>query len=124
MEFFVHRLQAAGGVHRVAGFLALEKEPAAPESASNESDNNDSGEASPGMNDLLTIEKLADLLYIKVSWLYAQTSTKKIPFLKLGGKLRFRKADVGGWLEGRVIQPVPIGSSSSQRARNSNSRAS
>ena len=63
------------------------------------------------MNDLLTIEELADLLGVKVSWLYGQTSAKKIPFLKLGGKLRFRRADVEGWIDGRVVQPLPLSSS-------------
>ncbi|MEK7281196.1 MAG: helix-turn-helix domain-containing protein [Chloroflexota bacterium] len=58
------------------------------------------------MNDLLTVEELADLLGVKVSWLYAQTSAKKIPFLKLGGRLRFRRADVERWIEGRVVQPL------------------
>ena len=63
-------------------------------------------EAGSGANDLLTIGQLADLLRVKVSWLYAQTSAKKIPFLKLGGRLRFRRADVEKWIEGQVVKPV------------------
>ena len=59
-------------------------------------------------NDLLTIGQLADLLGVKVSWLYAQTSAKKIPFLKLGGRLRFRRADVERWIEGQVVHPMAL----------------
>ena len=59
------------------------------------------------MDDLLTIEQLAELLGVKVSWIYAQTSAKKIPFLKLGGRLRFRRSDVERWIEGQVVWPVP-----------------
>lgn len=72
----------------------------------------------PATNDLLTIEELADLLGVKVSWLYAQTSAKRIPFLKLGGRLRFRRADVERWIEGQVVHPIrPNGSHSKIRAR-------
>lgn len=60
------------------------------------------------MDDLMTIEQLAELLGVKVSWIYAQTSAKKIPFLKLGGRLRFRRADVERWIEGQVVWPAPV----------------
>ncbi|MBI2177433.1 MAG: helix-turn-helix domain-containing protein [Candidatus Tectomicrobia bacterium] len=42
------------------------------------------------------------------AWLRAQTSAKKIPFLKPGGRLRFRRADVERWIEGQVVELVRV----------------
>ncbi len=38
--------------------------------------------------------------YLKVSkkWIYERTHLKEIPYLKVGGQLRFRKRDIENWL--------------------------
>jgi excisionase family DNA binding protein len=51
------------------------------------------------INPLLTVEEVADLLRVPPSWVYA--NAKSIPgYLKLGRYVRFRKADVIGFLSG------------------------
>jgi excisionase family DNA binding protein len=76
--------------------MALRKEPAALEPMPSESSNNGEGEAPPWVNNLLTIKESANLPGVKISRFYAQTSAKKISFLRLGGKMRFMKANVDG----------------------------
>jgi excisionase family DNA binding protein len=51
---------------------------------------------------LLTIEEVAELLHVPVSWVYERTrrrSLDRIPGFRLGKYWRFREADVVAWLE-------------------------
>jgi len=51
---------------------------------------------------LLTIEEVAELLRVRVSWVYDRTrrrSVDRIPGFRLGKYWRFREADVIAWLE-------------------------
>jgi len=48
------------------------------------------------------IEEVAEYLQLPPSSVYKMTSAKRgalIPHLKLGGRLRFRKADIDRWLD-------------------------
>lgn len=45
------------------------------------------------------VDELAELLAVKPSWIYAQTSAGTIPHLKVGRYVRFRVEDVLAWLE-------------------------
>lgn len=48
------------------------------------------------------IEEVAEYLQLPQSSVYKMTSAKRgalIPHLKLGGRLRFRKADIDRWLD-------------------------
>jgi len=47
---------------------------------------------------LLTTQELAAWLNIKPSTLRKWVCHKKIPFLKIGGSVRFRKMDIEQWL--------------------------
>ena len=47
---------------------------------------------------LLTPEEQAEKLRVKLSWIYAQTRQKKIPFVKIGKYIRFREREVEAWL--------------------------
>jgi excisionase family DNA binding protein len=47
---------------------------------------------------LLTPEEQAEKLRVKLSWIYAQTRQKKIPFVKIGKYIRFREKEVDDWL--------------------------
>jgi excisionase family DNA binding protein len=58
------------------------------------------------MPDILTLEEVGQILRIKPSSVYELTrerSQKKqnhpIPFIKVAGKVRFRKVDIERWLE-------------------------
>jgi excisionase family DNA binding protein len=54
------------------------------------------------IDDLLTVGEVAKLLRVPASWIYARTADaglEEIPHLKLGRHLRFRRAEVEGWVE-------------------------
>lgn len=62
---------------------------------------------------LLTIEEAADLLRVKVSWLYERTRTNEIPHIKLGKYLRFDQEELFAWArqfkrDGRGRGPKPL----------------
>lgn len=54
-----------------------------------------------GLNELLTPDDVAAWLKVSVKWVYDHTSrcTPKMPHLRLGGHLRFRRLDVERWLD-------------------------
>jgi excisionase family DNA binding protein len=55
------------------------------------------------------IDEVARYLAIPRSSVYKMTSEKgreRIPYLKLGGRLRFRKADIDRWLDALLVSPV------------------
>jgi excisionase family DNA binding protein len=47
----------------------------------------------------LTIEEAAELLRVKVSWLYERTRLNEIPHTKLGKYLRFDRDELMAWVE-------------------------
>jgi excisionase family DNA binding protein len=46
----------------------------------------------------LTIHDAAELLRVKVSWLYERTRTNSIPHVKLGKYLRFDREELIAWV--------------------------
>jgi excisionase family DNA binding protein len=48
---------------------------------------------------LLTPDQLCALLQVTKSWLYDQVEAGKIPCLRLGKQLRFRREDIHRYLE-------------------------
>lgn len=46
---------------------------------------------------LLTVEEVAALLRVEVATIYVWTSKRKIPFRKVGGRLRFDRDEVLRW---------------------------
>jgi excisionase family DNA binding protein len=55
------------------------------------------------MEPLLTIEDVAKLLRVPVSWVYdrlRRSAANRLPGFKLGKYWRFRKAEVLAWLDG------------------------
>lgn len=57
----------------------------------------------PGVqNDLMTLSEAANYLQLSKQTIYGYTSSREIPHLKKGKRLRFRKSDLDKWLsEGR-----------------------
>ncbi|MBL7197932.1 MAG: helix-turn-helix domain-containing protein [Candidatus Omnitrophica bacterium] len=51
----------------------------------------------------LTIDELSEYLKIPKSTLYKMTTTKKIPCVKIGRQLRFRKSAIDNWVEKQEI---------------------
>lgn len=56
--------------------------------------------------ELLTPDDVCDLLKVSKDWLYDQVEADRIPYLKVGRRLRFRPAEVGAWLRGEWEPPV------------------
>ena len=55
---------------------------------------------------LLSVEEVAELLRVPVSWVYEHTSRRvnnRIPGFRLGKYWRFRKADVLAWIERQQV---------------------
>lgn len=51
---------------------------------------------------LLTVHEVAELLRVPVSWVYERTRRRgdqQLPHIKMGKYLRFRRAEVLGWLD-------------------------
>jgi excisionase family DNA binding protein len=51
---------------------------------------------------LLKPQQLSDLLQVKLSTVYKWVHYGYIPFVKIGGLVRFREAKVEAWLEKRA----------------------
>lgn len=56
--------------------------------------------------DILTLDQVAEILQLKRSAVYELTRERSqarqdhpIPFIRIAGHLRFRRADIEGWLE-------------------------
>jgi excisionase family DNA binding protein len=66
--------------------------------------NMDANVAAPAMsaNSLLTVEEVAEMLRVPVSWVYERTRKRgvcRIPGFRLGKYWRFREADVRAWID-------------------------
>jgi excisionase family DNA binding protein len=58
-------------------------------------------------NSLLTVEEVAELLKVPVSWVYEHTRSRasdRIPRFRLGKYWRFREADVLAWIERQRVR--------------------
>jgi excisionase family DNA binding protein len=64
--------------------------------------NEATGETETGRSRLLTVEEVAVLLHVPVSWVYGRTrkrSLGRLPGYRLGKYWRFREEDITAWLE-------------------------
>jgi excisionase family DNA binding protein len=64
----------------------------------------------PNSHALLTVEEVAELLKVPVSWVYERTrrrSSDRIPGFRLGKYWRFRGKDVIAWLERQGAGATP-----------------
>ena len=69
---------------------------------------------------LWDIEDVASYLGIPLSSVYKMTARRSrnpIPHLKVGGRLRFRKADIDAWLELWAVTPTETLARARRRAR-------
>lgn len=51
------------------------------------------------VGDLLTAEEVASLLRMTPAWVYAQTRRRRIPHLRLGRYVRYRREALDEWIE-------------------------
>ena len=59
------------------------------------------------MEQLIDPEAAAKVLGIKTITIYKWVTERKIPFLKVGGALRFRPSTLEAWLQEREHLPSP-----------------
>ena len=58
------------------------------------------------MSGLISFEEAAKYLGIKHPTLYKYTSSRKIPFVKVGRLVKFRPEDLDQWINERTIKPI------------------
>lgn len=56
--------------------------------------------------ELWRVPEAAAYLRVSPGHVYRLTSTNTIPFVRVGGGLRFRKTDIDAWLDTRRIEAV------------------
>jgi excisionase family DNA binding protein len=56
---------------------------------------------------LLKPEEVAALLRKSRSWVYAACERGEVPHVRIGRDLRFRRADLDRWLDGKTARPAP-----------------
>lgn len=65
------------------------------------------------MNSLLTIQELSQILKISKKTIYGWVHDNYVPYMRLGGAVRFRERDIETWLnkrtkEGRAKRKVEV----------------
>lgn len=56
---------------------------------------------------LMTVDEAAAYLGLSVHTLYSWTSQRKVPFIKLGNRVRFDGKKLDAWLESLTKKPLP-----------------
>ena len=51
------------------------------------------------MEELLTVDQIADVLKVPKSWVYSRTRENSIPMVKVGKYRRFKKSEVLAWVK-------------------------
>ncbi|PKL28566.1 MAG: DNA-binding protein [Spirochaetae bacterium HGW-Spirochaetae-2] len=57
------------------------------------------------MTKLLTLDEAVALLQVSKPTLYRLTSQRKIPFIKIGGSIRFNEVKLIQWIDERTVVP-------------------
>ena len=57
-----------------------------------------------GIERLLTVQDICELLGVPRSYVYRLTHTKRIPYMKIQGHLRFRRAHIDEWLRSQEVR--------------------
>jgi excisionase family DNA binding protein len=66
----------------------------------------DNGAVGSRSDELLTIPEVARLLKISVAGVRRLQQGRQLPFLKIGGSIRFFKSDIQSYLEKQRIEPI------------------
>jgi excisionase family DNA binding protein len=61
----------------------------------------------PLIENLVTVEELAGALGIAPKTVRNWVALRQIPFLRIGGKTRFRRRSIEAWLERKEFNPCP-----------------
>lgn len=55
---------------------------------------------------LLTPPELAEILHVSVGHVYRLVAMRCVPFVKLGGSVRFRRESIERWIAGKEVLSV------------------
>ena len=67
--------------------------------------------------DLMTIAQVAELVGLRKAAFYnGDAGTREIPFIRLGGSIRYRRRDVEEWLERNTVRITNVRQFSKKRA--------
>jgi excisionase family DNA binding protein len=61
----------------------------------------------PLIENLVTVEELAGALGIAPKTVRNWVALRQIPFLRIGGKTKFRRRSIEAWLERKEFKPCP-----------------
>ena len=61
----------------------------------------------PSPQDLLTAQEVAALLRVTTGWVYAETRSHRIPHLRLGRYVRYRRGALEAWINDVESPPRP-----------------
>jgi excisionase family DNA binding protein len=64
-------------------------------------------EQGSGNDTIFNLKELSEYTKLSTTWIYRQTSERKIPFIKAGRYVLFKKTDIDNWLEEKSIKPIP-----------------
>ena len=56
---------------------------------------------------LMTIQEVGELTGLSVSTLYKMANQRRIPYVKVGSRLRFERQLIDNWLEAHTVMPMP-----------------
>lgn len=57
---------------------------------------------------LINVQEVAQLLNMAVTTVYKMVSQRRIPFVKIGGALKFDPTQVERWIQDQTVMPVPM----------------
>ena len=57
-------------------------------------------------DEIFDVQGLAAYLKVSKKWIYERTHLKEVPYLKIGGQLRFRKKDIDKWVDTYKVPAV------------------
>jgi len=58
------------------------------------------------MSNLLNVEETAQILGLEIGIVYKMVCQKRIPYTKIGGRLRFSKEKLQEWIEQNSYEPL------------------
>lgn len=64
------------------------------------------GEKPAAIDRLLTVRELAEFLRLTPKGVYAMVEARRIPFIRVSNRVRFRQSDVINWLEENRVPSV------------------
>ena len=60
------------------------------------------------MEKLLSIKETSEIIGLKISTIYKYVCCRKIPFIKIGGRVLFDAEKLKAWIQQKSIEPIEI----------------